>query len=171
MDFLLALLPWKVILNLNMRKTEKIGVALAMSMGIFAGAAAIVKVIQFRSMSGGDFTYDGTSLVIWGITEAAVTIAAASIPQLRVLVRQVNSSISLKHGSQQQTNVTPSHDGSRGTFTSVTATQSKCRNELIRDDNSQRGILHDGILRTETVRVSFHGANSGNNSEYEMDNV
>ncbi|RYP78188.1 hypothetical protein DL771_000665 [Monosporascus sp. 5C6A] len=96
MDILLALLPWKVIPNLNMRRTEKIGVALAMSMGIFAGAAATVKVIQFRSVSGGDFTYEGTSLVIWGITEAAVTIAAASIPQLRVLVREVNSSLSLR---------------------------------------------------------------------------
>lgn len=33
-DFLLALLPWTVIWNLNMRKIEKVGVGIAMSLGI-----------------------------------------------------------------------------------------------------------------------------------------
>jgi hypothetical protein len=34
MDFILALLPWKVIWKLQMKRKEKFGVALAMSMGI-----------------------------------------------------------------------------------------------------------------------------------------
>jgi hypothetical protein len=34
MDILLALLPWKMIWKLQMRKKEKFGIALAMSMGI-----------------------------------------------------------------------------------------------------------------------------------------
>jgi len=34
MDFVLALLPWKIIWNLQMKRKEKFGVALAMSMGI-----------------------------------------------------------------------------------------------------------------------------------------
>lgn len=34
MDFVLALLPWKVIWKLQMKRKEKVGVALAMSMGI-----------------------------------------------------------------------------------------------------------------------------------------
>jgi len=34
MEFVLALLPWKIIWKLQMKKKEKIGVALAMSMGI-----------------------------------------------------------------------------------------------------------------------------------------
>ena len=34
MDFVLALLPWKLILGMRMRKTEKLGVGVAMSMGI-----------------------------------------------------------------------------------------------------------------------------------------
>ncbi|KAH8708355.1 hypothetical protein GQ44DRAFT_743198 [Phaeosphaeriaceae sp. PMI808] len=113
MDIILALLPWKVIMLLNMRKAEKVGVALAMSMGIFAGAAAIMKVIQFRTMSGGDFTYDGTSLVIWGVVEAAVTIVAASIPVLRVLIRDANKSWHQTHGTQP-------NSGCQDTFTMVT---------------------------------------------------
>lgn len=34
MDILLALLPWSVVWNLQMKKQEKIGVAVAMSMGV-----------------------------------------------------------------------------------------------------------------------------------------
>jgi hypothetical protein len=34
MDLALATLPWKIILGLQMRRTEKFGVALAMSMGV-----------------------------------------------------------------------------------------------------------------------------------------
>jgi len=34
MDIVLALLPWSVVWNLQMRKKEKIGVAVAMSMGV-----------------------------------------------------------------------------------------------------------------------------------------
>jgi hypothetical protein len=34
MDFALALLPWKLLIGLQMRKAEKFGAAIAMSMGI-----------------------------------------------------------------------------------------------------------------------------------------
>ena len=34
MDFLLAILPWAAILNMGMKTTEKLHVAIAMSMGI-----------------------------------------------------------------------------------------------------------------------------------------
>lgn len=33
-DFVLALLPWKIILSLQMQRHEKIGVAVAMSLGL-----------------------------------------------------------------------------------------------------------------------------------------
>jgi hypothetical protein len=34
MDFFLALLPWKILWNLQMNNRDKIGLAIAMSMGI-----------------------------------------------------------------------------------------------------------------------------------------
>ena len=34
MDFVLASLPWKIVWNLQMKMQEKIGVALALSLGI-----------------------------------------------------------------------------------------------------------------------------------------
>jgi hypothetical protein len=54
MDIVLALLPWKVILPLNMRKKEKIGVGVAMSMGLVAATTAIIKIVQIPRMKSGD---------------------------------------------------------------------------------------------------------------------
>lgn len=34
MDLALALLPWKIVMGLQMKRTEKLGVAVAMSMGV-----------------------------------------------------------------------------------------------------------------------------------------
>lgn len=34
MDFILSVLPWLVLWDLEMKKREKVGIALAMSMGI-----------------------------------------------------------------------------------------------------------------------------------------
>ncbi|KAK0648514.1 hypothetical protein B0T16DRAFT_327201 [Cercophora newfieldiana] len=85
-DFALSFLPWPLIWNLQMRLREKIGVAVAMSMGVFAGLGAIAKVLQLHNLSNMDSTYYKSEIVIWGTVETAVTIMAASIPFLRILV-------------------------------------------------------------------------------------
>jgi len=54
MDILLAFIPWKMFWNLQMK--EKIGVATAMSMGVFAGAAAITKSVYNPLVASGDFS-------------------------------------------------------------------------------------------------------------------
>lgn len=54
MDFVLALLPWKVVWPLNMRKKEKIGAIVAMSMGVFAGITGVIKLAQTPRMKDGD---------------------------------------------------------------------------------------------------------------------
>lgn len=47
MDLVLAFLPWKFIWSLQMSQKEKIGVVIAMSMGVFAGVAAALKTVTF----------------------------------------------------------------------------------------------------------------------------
>lgn len=42
-DFILAFLPWKMIFNLQMKRSERIGVALALSMGVLAGITGVMK--------------------------------------------------------------------------------------------------------------------------------
>ncbi|KAI1406401.1 hypothetical protein F4819DRAFT_156938 [Hypoxylon fuscum] len=94
MDFVLALLPWSFIWKLNLVRKEKIGVAVAMSMGIIAGATAIVKCYYLSNLYSVDFSYEGGNLAIWGAAEVSTTIMAASIPILRVFVRDVTAAAS-----------------------------------------------------------------------------
>ncbi|KAK4167870.1 hypothetical protein QBC43DRAFT_254363 [Cladorrhinum sp. PSN259] len=104
MDLILAIIPWKIIMNLQMQTKEKIGVALAMSMGVFAAASAFIKCSSMPELGffcsflsffvKSKLTWkqkkdDGVTLVIWGNAEAAVTIMAAAVPMLRALVRTV----------------------------------------------------------------------------------
>ncbi|KAK4151128.1 hypothetical protein C8A00DRAFT_17434 [Chaetomidium leptoderma] len=100
MDLVLAIVPWKIMMSLDMHTKEKIGVALAMSMGVFAAASAFIKCSSLPELGGRDFpcpllpnngradmvSDDGVTLVIWSSAEAAVTIMAASVPMLRMLV-------------------------------------------------------------------------------------
>ncbi|PKS07448.1 hypothetical protein jhhlp_006052 [Lomentospora prolificans] len=87
MDIALSVLPWKIIWNLRMTKKEKIGVLVAMSMGVFAGATSLIKVTRVPSLNSPD-PIDSVQLVIFGIAESATTIIAASIPVLRALIRE-----------------------------------------------------------------------------------
>ncbi|KAK3372343.1 putative integral membrane protein [Podospora didyma] len=84
-DFSLALLPWRLLLRFHMYRREKIGVAIAMSVGVFAGITCIVKLTTLPLLAKGDFTYHGTPLVLWGFAEVVCTIIAASIPTMRAL--------------------------------------------------------------------------------------
>ncbi|KAI1475589.1 hypothetical protein F4774DRAFT_421468 [Daldinia eschscholtzii] len=87
MDFVLALLPWVIIRRLQMSLKEKVGIAVAMSMGVFAGATAIVKSASLPVVNDDDFNYLGIELVTRSVAEIATTIIAASIPVLRSSTR------------------------------------------------------------------------------------
>ncbi|KAK3496028.1 hypothetical protein B0T13DRAFT_529124 [Neurospora crassa] len=88
MDIVLAVLPWKIIWILTMNKAEKVGITVAMSMGVFAGVASIIKASELPTIGNSNFTFDSVNLVIWGIAESAITIVAASIPILRALLKE-----------------------------------------------------------------------------------
>ncbi|KAN0098841.1 hypothetical protein V8E51_014504 [Hyaloscypha variabilis] len=90
-DILLALAPWKIVWNLRMERKEKYGVALAMSMGVFAGGAGITKSFYLPEVVTGDFSFDGLSFVCWAQAESAICIIAASIPHLRILLRELSN--------------------------------------------------------------------------------
>ncbi|KAH8898038.1 hypothetical protein GQ53DRAFT_621766, partial [Thozetella sp. PMI_491] len=85
MDVLLALLPWRVLWHLQMKKREKFGIAAAMSMGCLAGATAFVKSSKVLTLISENFTYDGCDLLVWAAAEISTTIMACSLPMLRVL--------------------------------------------------------------------------------------
>ncbi|KAF9878152.1 hypothetical protein CkaCkLH20_04190 [Colletotrichum karsti] len=185
MDILLALLPWKLIWGLQMKLNEKIGVGIAMSMGLFAGATAIVKCTTIPTLLSGDFTYDGSDLVIWGTCEASVTIVAASIPVLRVLVRDVASTARKYYGGSSGTRTQKSRGLGPTRTNTVTVTTSTRkgsvkRKDKLADDRSDRSILGEEeelefgkIVRTNEVVVQYDTRSDyeGHNGSYEMDQM
>ncbi|KAK3988741.1 hypothetical protein QBC44DRAFT_370787 [Cladorrhinum sp. PSN332] len=87
MDVVLAFLPWKFLWSLQMGWSEKVGVVVAMSMGIFAGAAAGIKSSTLPAVNANRDPTASVPLLIWGNAEAAICIMAASIPILRALAK------------------------------------------------------------------------------------
>ena len=55
-DIALSVLPWKFLWSLQMKRSEKIGVGLAMSMGVFAGITAIVKATKLPTILSSDIS-------------------------------------------------------------------------------------------------------------------
>ncbi|KAK2015658.1 hypothetical protein LZ32DRAFT_602306 [Colletotrichum eremochloae] len=88
MDIVLAILPWRILWGHTMTKKEKLGVLIAMSMGVFAGAVSFIKIPTLAAIAAFDII-DTVELVIWGAAESAVTIVAASIPILRALFHDI----------------------------------------------------------------------------------
>ncbi|OLN97032.1 hypothetical protein CCHL11_02231 [Colletotrichum chlorophyti] len=98
LDLALAAIPWLILMGpksqeessgLTLSKKEKIGVSVALSMGVLAGVAAFVKASYMRSVNDttGDYSHGGAELAVWAAAETAITIMASTIPVLRVLLR------------------------------------------------------------------------------------
>ncbi|KAL2757271.1 hypothetical protein ACRALDRAFT_1067902 [Sodiomyces alcalophilus JCM 7366] len=93
-DFILALLPWKMIFNLQMKRSERISVAIALSMGVLAGVTGIMKAItgyMLMDVRNPNYLYNQAVYWIWSQAEPNVTIVSASIPVLRGFVRTVRN--------------------------------------------------------------------------------
>ncbi|KAK0624516.1 hypothetical protein B0T17DRAFT_492545 [Bombardia bombarda] len=183
MDIVLAFIPWTVIWGLQMRKKEKIGVAVAMSMGIFAGVTGFVKTSKVPLMLSDDFA-DGVDLFIWGNAESAITIIAASIPILRVLIRDVAQTRRYhKTGIGGKTGMSGSTKLPSTVVTTVSGGRDKgdiARKKRDLDDDSDKSILgNDGdrtprtagnkIVQTNDFSVEYHQRKDSD--EFEMHRV
>ncbi|KAK3381200.1 hypothetical protein B0H63DRAFT_396245 [Podospora didyma] len=194
MDFILAFLPWPLVWGLQMRKQEKLGVALAMSLGVFAGITAIMKCIAIPTLAHGDFTYDGAELVIWGDAEVATTIMATSIPVLRVLFIDAKTSAERHYGGSRSKRMGGSSSGLQSRYNTIISAnkdrdgshrlQVKGSDKTIRagaaDDGSDKSILDGGnkshagkIVQVNEVRVEFseRGVHEESEGWYEMTDV
>ncbi|KAL1890726.1 hypothetical protein Sste5346_008051 [Sporothrix stenoceras] len=148
MDFSLALFPSVLIRNLQMKKAEKYAVIFAMSLGVFAGITAIIKTYFISgSQRSKDFTFTTANLLIWSGAETAVTIIAASLPFLRLLLKEATSKNKTVNGRpdtyylEEMTRT----DGARGA--SMTRASRPPQ-----DDESEKSILGEtkrGQLRIE----------------------
>ncbi|KAJ2895627.1 uncharacterized protein MKZ38_006302 [Zalerion maritima] len=86
-DIVFSLLPWKLLPLLKISRREKVGLGIAMSMGVCAGISSFVKASYARDFLNYDFSYNGFWLVFWGIAEPPISLMAVCVPMLRVLLR------------------------------------------------------------------------------------
>ncbi|XDG02764.1 hypothetical protein ABKA04_002379 [Annulohypoxylon sp. FPYF3050] len=179
MDFVLAALPWPIIINLQMQTSEKIGISVGMSMGVCAGVTAIVKCTKFQVLRSEEFADDVFELSIWSIAEIATTIMAASIPVLRALVREA-AGTSRRLGWP----ATYARDQSRKAISRVRSlnglsitpgrleTADHC-GDAINDDKARLNIAKTNgpILKTEEVHVEFVDRRPGDSIEIELGRI
>ncbi|KHN98468.1 uncharacterized protein MAM_03592 [Metarhizium album ARSEF 1941] len=166
-DFILALLPWAILWKLQMKKREKFGVAVAMSLGIFAGSIAIIKIQYLvANTDGQDITYSLASLLEWAGVENGVILVGACVPTLRPLLKKIFP------GSTAKKEEPPSHDTELVTFTNFNMFSPKARrgqwsttveteHPQDTDDQSERSILKrapEESENTDVLRRSSRGA-------------
>lgn len=156
MDFALVGIAWSVVSQLQMRSTrEKVGLGVALSMGVIAGATSIVKAAILPSLAGGDITYTSASLHIWSLAEPAVTIIAASIPLLRVVVAHVR---------KMRTSSTAGATIGTGTITAT-------RPGYARSRSLGGSVKRATVASAAAVAAATRRGSSGRPFEYEMHGV
>lgn len=171
MDLTLALLPWKLIWGLQMKPKEKVGVAIAMSCGVFAGITAIIKTTHIPKMASDD-VYDGVVLFVWGNAESCVTIIAASIPILRVFARELKTSTRRYYATSGERDYATGTKRTRNN-TVVTATKSRLARDKSEEWSDSKSILDERvsspgkIIATSEIAVEYRPRKS-DEREFEM---
>ncbi|KAF4915222.1 hypothetical protein CGCVW01_v010390 [Colletotrichum viniferum] len=157
-DILLALLPWKIVMGLQMKTHEKIGVAIAMSMGVLAGVMGVMKAVQsiiVLDPTTPNLFWKLCIFHVWVEAEPNVTIIAASIPVLRVLFRNIRSQRETGYPSSgayiRSDNLSKFQNQGMSAGRSRTVEDHDKRD----DGDSDRSILPQGIVRTTEVTIDF----------------
>ncbi|KAI0526008.1 hypothetical protein F5B22DRAFT_588742 [Xylaria bambusicola] len=189
-DFAFALVPWFLVRNLNMKKTEKLGVAIAMSFGTIAGITALIRTIFLPSLASSTFSTKATTLVIWYVAEPATTIIAASIPVLRALIKELHTSGAKYFSGEKYGSGRPDASGAKASkgaskrgesalhtsrvMTTVTGRGTKYPYDPHGDTGSDKSILEattepGKIMQTQEIRLSYHDRSDNDSMGYEMD--
>ncbi|EFQ91345.1 hypothetical protein CFE70_004877 [Pyrenophora teres f. teres 0-1] len=98
MDFVLAVFPWVITWKLGMRKMEKIGLCIAMSLGMIV---AIISAVRTSWKDVGNkkdewYFWRNAHSNIWYSSEIVGTIIVQCIPVLRPLLRDLKTSLTSK---------------------------------------------------------------------------
>ncbi|KAH4924788.1 hypothetical protein HBI70_096550 [Parastagonospora nodorum] len=85
-DLIFALLPIPMVWRLQLNLRTRIGLAIVLSLGLFASAVAIYKTpMQYNFFKQPDFSGNGAGYYVWQQVEMHVGIQAACLPTLKPL--------------------------------------------------------------------------------------
>ncbi|CZR60696.1 related to integral membrane protein pth11 [Phialocephala subalpina] len=182
-DLVLAILPWFILWNLQMKRKEKILIASSMSLGFFAMICGIVRTIALEGLTArSDYSYETVGLILWSSTELMVTILTATIPCLRPLYTKLrgrsssDDSYNKQDGNRsrsqgyQLNNIGVDKDNGRPNLDTYLGHANTAVAGGKNDDQSDKSMLEcaDGnIIRTDvvTVQVDYDESDWGNKSK------
>ncbi|CDM27850.1 hypothetical protein CBS147339_4409 [Penicillium roqueforti] len=99
-DLIFAVLPVFMLRHLQVNRRVKASLICILGLGVFACAAAFVKLSILSSYgSAGDFLWDFSNLTIWVVTECNTGIIAGTLPTLKPLFKRFLGT----YGSQSKT--------------------------------------------------------------------
>ncbi|KAF2635704.1 hypothetical protein P280DRAFT_169433 [Massarina eburnea CBS 473.64] len=123
MDYVMAAFPWFLTWKLPMRRAEKIGLCMAMSLGVVVATVAAVRTAWKDEGNHRDPLYywrNGLSNV-WYSSEVAGTIIVQCVPVLRPFLRDVHQSLT----SKRIPSTAGQADPARKSFTWAVSNQAK----------------------------------------------
>ncbi|KAM0385824.1 hypothetical protein ACHAPY_000370 [Fusarium culmorum] len=158
--FFAVIIPTPMLWNLNVHFRTRVTLIAILGLGVFACAAAIVKVGYVTNYGKvGDWLWDSRNISIWTVVELNVGIIGGSLPCLKPLFRRILGSYYGK--GSKKTPITGDSAYGRGTLRSATMRSGKNWHTLSsghrKDDetSSQEGINNDYELRDRVA--SPHG--------------
>ncbi|KAJ0121775.1 integral membrane family protein [Diaporthe amygdali] len=166
-DLVFALLPIPILWSIQLNWKVKVAVSAVLALGIFASAAAVVKMTCLSSYgSHGDFLWDSTDITIWTTVEICTAIIAASIPSLKPLFKAIlgGSSALSRRTSRYIRNSDSFPNASKRRETALEMYNSRLKSTGVSssgrrrfDNESEEMILsaQDGIQKKTHVSVSI----------------
>ncbi|KAJ2896717.1 hypothetical protein MKZ38_005287 [Zalerion maritima] len=171
-DLGFSLIPWLIVKDLQMKRKEKLGMGIAMSLGVFAAVTAAIKCMWLPVLKHNDFSYVLPNLQMWAGVESGVTIIAASIPMLRVYFRDLQPRIKTSLRQRRTVGTSGTERSSRGNMTTG-ASGNMNTDKYVRMGSaggSREAIIpkQGVIVQTEEVDVDLEGISGGDTFEGEV---
>ncbi|KAI0128641.1 hypothetical protein BJ170DRAFT_693472 [Xylariales sp. AK1849] len=185
MDFFLALCPYYVLKDLNMKPKEKWTIIVSLSLGVFAGVLGIVRTSGLSVLAQtSDYLYATADSVMYTSSELTLTLICVSLPIFRPLIKRLASSdlssnrtyakqstgadadvgtSSRFRSSKNRSKSRPDLEYAMGNVTIAGAGNTKAGDEdgldtIWKDNDSDRSILPkgQGITRKQEFAVSYN---------------
>ncbi|KAK8022568.1 hypothetical protein PG993_013335 [Apiospora rasikravindrae] len=148
-DLIFALLPVPMLINVQLNWKAKSAIIGILSLGVFATAAAIAKMMYLSNYGKyGDLLFDSADITIWTTIEIAVAMTAGSIPCLKPLFKKILDLSSAYRGAKsshqryygQNSGHHHHHHGSNGQSRSSTfAAANRRRRTLMKSEENGGG--------------------------------
>ncbi|KAL8338703.1 hypothetical protein RB598_007156 [Gaeumannomyces tritici] len=139
-DFAVALIPFFLLRDVQMRPRVKFYIRAILAMGLLAGVASMVRVPFTNAYSNpNDLLYNTGNIVLWTIIECGLGVTAGSLPTLRAFFKKLAKNYS--SGGDKRAGGSGPGGGRQGSRGLVTIGQIKGRHNPVYDTELQVTVV------------------------------